>query len=82
MTARNGAGRTEILAMDDALLTPAEVAKRLGVQEATLTVWRSRKRYALRYVKVGARVMYDRTDVERFIDSRRVEPLAVEGATP
>jgi len=64
--------------MNDTLLTPAEVAKRLGVLEATLTVWRSRKRYALPYVKVGSSVRYDPRDVERFIESRRVEPVPAD----
>ena len=50
------------------LLTPAEVAELLGVSVQTLAVWRSVERYALPYVKVGARVRYRPADIERFIE--------------
>ena len=52
------------------LLTPAQMAKMLGVGEATLAVWRCTRRYALRYVKVGRSVRYRLNDVNRFLESR------------
>jgi len=55
------------------LLTPREAAKALGVRSSTLAVWRCRKRYPLRYVKVGGRVRYRMSDIESFLDARAVE---------
>ena len=53
------------------LLTPDEVAERLGVQVKTLSVWRYTQRYDLPYVKTGRLVRYKEEDVENFIESRR-----------
>lgn len=55
---------------DTNLLTPDQVAKRLGVSTHTLAVWRCAKRYPLPYVKVGARVRYRHRDVEAFLQGR------------
>lgn len=56
------------------LLTPAEVAKLIGVTEGTLSQWRSTRPMTLRWVKVGGKkVMYRRGDVEAFIRDRTVE---------
>ena len=54
----------------DRLLTPNQVARKLGVSVETLNVWRATKRYNLPYVKVGRLVRYRATDVEAFIKSR------------
>jgi predicted site-specific integrase-resolvase len=54
------------------LLDPQQTAQKLGVTTGTLAVWRCRKRYALRYVKVGAKVRYRAEDVQRFIERRSV----------
>ena len=56
----------------DPLLTQAQAAELLTLKPATLEVWRSTKRYALRYVKVGRFVRYRLSDVEAFIRSREV----------
>jgi predicted DNA-binding transcriptional regulator AlpA len=63
------------------LLPPPEVAQLLGVTTGTLEVWRSTKRYSLKYFKIGRLVKYQRGDVEAFISSRLVgaAPLLVEG---
>ncbi len=53
------------------LLTPSEVADLLGVSVQTLAVWRCAERYALPYVKVGARVRYRAEDLKRFIGHYR-----------
>lgn len=52
------------------LLTPIQTAGLLGVEVQTLSVWRTKKRYGLKYVKVGRLIRYRAEDVQAFIDSR------------
>ena len=52
------------------LLTETEAAACLGVEPATLAVWRCKKRYALPYVKVGRLVRYLETDIAAFVAKR------------
>ena len=52
------------------LLDTQEAAKRLGLAPGTLMVWRSCRRYALRYVKVGRKVFYRPADLEAFLNER------------
>jgi excisionase family DNA binding protein len=54
----------------DQLMTPRQVAERLGVSEGTLRVWRCNGRYPeLRYIKLGSRrVRYRPEDIERFLE--------------
>lgn len=54
------------------LLGPTAAAKYLGVSAGTLAVWRCTKRYNLPYIKIGAKIVYDTSDLLRFIQSRRV----------
>ena len=56
----------------DALLNETQVAEILGVKPSTLQVWRSTRRYALAYVKVGRTVRYRESAVQKFIDGRTV----------
>ena len=56
----------------DPLLNESQAANLLGVVPATLQVWRSTKRYALPYVKVGRLVRYRMSAVQAFIESRTV----------
>jgi excisionase family DNA binding protein len=58
------------------LLTPAEVAERLGISTATLATWRCTKRYPLSYVKVGRLVRYRIADLDAFEISRLREVVA------
>jgi hypothetical protein len=58
------------------LLTPADVADRLGISTATLATWRCTKRYPLSYVKVGRLVRYRIADLEAFEISRLQEVAA------
>jgi hypothetical protein len=51
------------------LLTPREAAAILRMAPATLAIWRCHKRYPLRYLKVGRKVLYRRVDVEAFLQS-------------
>lgn len=52
------------------LLSPQDVADRLGVSATTLATWRCTKRYPLPYVKVGRLVRYRLADVEAFETDR------------
>lgn len=58
------------------LLTPQNVADRLGVSTTTLSTWRCTKRYPLAYVKVGRLVRYRLGDVEAFELARLQEVAA------
>lgn len=50
-----------------------EAADYLGVAHATLPTWRCTKRYGLPYIKLGRKVYYLKSDLDRFIQSRRVD---------
>ena len=52
------------------MLNTAKAAERLGIHPRTLNVWRSTKRYALPYVKVGRCVRYKDRDIDVFISKR------------
>lgn len=52
------------------LLNPSEAAARLRTTPGVLAVWRSAKRYPLRFVRVGRRIFYRSTDVEKFLELR------------
>lgn len=52
------------------LWSPEQVAEHLGVSKQTLAVWRCEQRYALPYVKVGSRVRYDPSAVQKFLERR------------
>jgi hypothetical protein len=54
------------------LLNPREAADFLHLTEGTLEVWRSTKRYALAYHKIGGRVYYDIDDLIEWLRSRKV----------
>jgi predicted site-specific integrase-resolvase len=56
------------------LITPQKAAQMLGIAPQTLAVWRCEKRYGLAYVKVGARVRYRVSDIERFLRKRTLCP--------
>ena len=53
--------------MTSALMTPAQAAAYLGVEVATLAVWRCTGRYALPYLKVGRLVRYRHSDLDAFL---------------
>ena len=57
---------------DERKLTNDEAADYLGVAQATLPTWRCTRRYALPYIKLGRKVYYLKSDLDRFIQSRRV----------
>jgi predicted DNA-binding transcriptional regulator AlpA len=52
------------------LLSAGEVSILLGVSAGTLAVWRSTKRYPLKFIKVGGLVRYRESDLTEFVESR------------
>lgn len=51
------------------LLTPEEAAELLSVKPKTLTWWRCKGRYGLKYVKVGRFVRYRLSDLRDFVNA-------------
>lgn len=49
-----------------------QAAQYLGIKEQTLSAWASNKRYALVFVKVGRRAMYQQSALDAFIKSNIV----------
>jgi excisionase family DNA binding protein len=57
------------------LLTPKEASEFLGVPESTLAHWRSERRGPV-YMKLEGRLIrYRKSDLEKYIGERSVEPL-------
>jgi excisionase family DNA binding protein len=52
------------------MFTPKQAADYLGVTAETLSVWRCTRRYAIPFVKVGRKVCYRKSDLDKFLDSR------------
>jgi excisionase family DNA binding protein len=52
------------------LVDEKEAAEILDTAPGTLSVWRSTGRYAIPFIKVGRRVRYRRSDLERWLESR------------
>lgn len=57
---------------DDELLTPAETAKFMRTTPQSLGQQRYQRR-GPKYVKVGSRVLYRRSDIRDYLDSRTVQ---------
>lgn len=53
------------------ILRPGEVAEMTGVPVETLKYWRTRGKGPRWYRLEGARVVYDLTDVEAWLDKQR-----------
>ncbi len=56
-------------------LTNKEAAEFLGVTEGTLAVWRTTRRYAIPYVKVGSLIRYKKADLEQWLEQRTVREV-------
>jgi excisionase family DNA binding protein len=65
--------------VEDRLLAPPDAAEFLGVAVQTLGVWRCYKRHGLPYVKVGTRVRYRMSDLQKWLAGRTCAPAAVGG---
>ena len=57
--------------VNEQLLSRKEASKFLGVQENTLAVWATNKRYKLPFYKVGRLVKYKISDLEKFIQENQ-----------
>lgn len=51
----------------DDLLTRADAARLLKVSKSTLETWAHTKRYPLKFIKIGKRCLYRRSDLEQFL---------------
>ena len=52
-------------------LSNKEAAEYLGVATNTLNVWRTINRWPdLPYIKIGNKIFYRKTDVDKFLDAR------------
>jgi predicted site-specific integrase-resolvase len=58
------------------LLDNDPAADFLGIKGHTLEIWRASGRYRIPYIKVGSRVKYRRSDLEKFLDARTVNAEA------
>ena len=58
------------------LLKEAEAAQYLGLERNTLSVWRSNGRVPLPFIRIGARVRYRMSDLQRFLDDNTVGQVA------
>jgi len=56
----------------DELLEDDEVAEELHNETKTLANWRT-KRIGPPFIRVGKRVLYRRSDLEKWLESKRVE---------
>lgn len=54
----------------DPLYPPEKAADYLGVTKQTLAVWRSTKRYAIPFIKVGRLVKYRKSALDSFLENR------------
>lgn len=61
----------------EVLLTEAQAARRLAVQRQTLAAWRCKKRYPMRFVKIGRMIRYRVDDIEAFLkkQTQTINPI-------
>ena len=50
-----------------------EAAAFLGAKPQTLAAWASSQRYRLPFIKIGRKVQYRISDLEKFLESRTVD---------
>lgn len=55
---------------DQDRMSRSEAAQYLGLDEHTLAAWHSTGRHQIPVIKLGRRVFYRRSDLDRFIESR------------
>lgn len=67
-------GRQQLTAqqqiMISVLLNPGEAAARLRTTPGVLAVWRSTRRYPLKFIRVGRKIFYRESDIEHFLTLR------------
>ena len=54
----------------------SEAAAYLGIRPATLKTWRCTRKVQIPFVKIGDRVVYRQTDLDRFLDANTVQAAA------
>lgn len=57
-------------------LTSNEAADHIGISRATLRNWRCTRRYEIPHYKIGSKVVYQASDLDAWLESRRVSPTA------
>jgi 7,8-dihydro-6-hydroxymethylpterin-pyrophosphokinase len=57
---------------DDELITPAQLAEELHTTERSLGQMRYQRK-GPKYIKVGERVLYRRSDIRDYLDARTVQ---------
>ncbi|MGF7163255.1 excisionase family DNA binding protein [Rhodoligotrophos appendicifer] len=60
----------------NALLNTEQAANVIGVTERTLSTWRHTGHVRIPYVKIGRKVVYRRSDLERYLDEHTVNASA------
>ena len=56
----------------ETLFSNAEAAAYIGVEKETLDCWRCSGRYLIPFIKVGRLVKYRKSDLDDWLNSRRV----------
>jgi Helix-turn-helix domain len=66
--------RSEVLPDENVndFLLPREVAAMLRTSVGVLAVWRSTGRVGLPYLRLGSKILYRRSDVDRFLRANEV----------
>ena len=64
-----GIGKADVSSVPE-MLIPQQAADYLGVKVETLGVWRCTRRHPIPFVKVGRKVCYRKSDLDRYIQSR------------
>lgn len=62
------------------LLTPEQAATVLGLSVKTLATWRSTGRHALPFIRCGARIRYQRADLDAWLADRQHTSTATREA--
>jgi len=56
-------------------LSNSEAAKYIGITAGTLHVWRCENRYSIPFLRIGSKIRYLKSDLDAFLQSRRVVPV-------
>ena len=62
--------------MKKRLINKRELAEYLSLSVFTIDTWVSQNR--IPYVKMGRRVLFDLSEIDKWIDEKKVEPISME----
>ncbi len=62
--------KTDYIPTDKPFLSPKDLSKFIDISVGTLAVWRTNGTYGIPYIKIGGKVMYPVTEVNKWIQSR------------